>query len=185
MWPLNIRSFPRPIPSRRPTTFGRFSSTCCQVTESPMSLNVCCMYLPISCSLPVGLEMSITSLDISTIDSSSTADTIRSSKPDSIDSVLLRVASLIIRIHFAHLGQCSLRGDRLPEETILMVSVTRERVPWFVTVGRRFSRFRSEGPDQQRSAKRTDSPYRNSFRNREVRGAETQPDFDRLSFPVP
>src|SRR3954452_6232625 len=55
MCPLNISGLPPPVPSQRPTTFGRPASTSCHCTCSPMSSNSARTRSPIACSSPVGL----------------------------------------------------------------------------------------------------------------------------------
>src|SRR5881628_3842874 len=55
MWPLNMSDFPPPVPSSRPMTFGRPSSTSCHCTWSPMSASSSRTRSPIACSSPVGL----------------------------------------------------------------------------------------------------------------------------------
>ena len=73
MWPLNIRLGAPPEPSSRPTTFGRPSSTSCQLTARPIDSSTSRMQSAIGCSLPVGLEMSTNALAVATRRSSSTA----------------------------------------------------------------------------------------------------------------
>ncbi len=73
MWPLNIRLGPPPLPSRRPTTLGRPSSTSCQLTVEAHRLELLAdMHWAISSSLPVGLEMSTNELAVATRRASST-----------------------------------------------------------------------------------------------------------------
>src|SRR5882762_1985830 len=86
MWPLNIRFFPPPEPSHRPTTLARPSSTSCQVTVKPNCRNALSMYSAICSSSPVGLGILMTSQAIATISSSRTAarmlSTTLGSRPD-------------------------------------------------------------------------------------------------------
>src|SRR3954447_8444584 len=55
MWPLNISDLPPPLPSQRPTTFGRPASTSCHCTCRPRSSNSARTRSPIAHSSPVGL----------------------------------------------------------------------------------------------------------------------------------
>src|SRR5438067_5729609 len=55
MWPLNMSDFPPPVPSSRPMTFGRPSSTSCHCTWRPMPASSSRTRSPIACSSPVGL----------------------------------------------------------------------------------------------------------------------------------
>src|SRR5579859_7724244 len=73
MWPLNMRFFPPPLPSQRPTTFARLSSTSCHVTCKPICSSALRIYCAIGSSSPVGLGMLITSHAIATISSSFTS----------------------------------------------------------------------------------------------------------------
>src|SRR6266478_4961461 len=106
MCPLNIKLFPLPVPSHRPTTLARPSSTSCHVTLSPASSSARRMYRPISSSSPVGLGMFTTSQHMATISSSRICERMAFARSSFIESwasaacgvIVVCLATKVVRI---------------------------------------------------------------------------------------